>query len=989
MSFFGGNNAGNSWGGILKQAINSVENRLDQVLDIQGPEAPQRPSSGLDGPRRTRSTSNRLKGGPPTNPATPGGTPGARRQGRPVALPHPASALSSSASLGSEPMVARSQEHPRHTTPSPSPSLVAPDDIPRGRTQKLRAGALQSDRGPTRRSLDDRLQSVVQQQQQANSPTDSGEPLDLLSTPLSEGSSPAAELLLPRAATPVKSPRMERVSVDPLSSTEDAPGTVDTQTTASHRVSSTITSVRQLDSLNDDTTSSVGEDSESPADSPAPSGSATARPSVDYSRSSVSLSGVGVDSSRNSGTFSRISEDHTGEILEQREKQLISLNEQSSQVLEQLETTRTRLEIQEALAATKAKEHLEIQRLKAEEVERLQAEVDALKAAKGTPSDVTKLHKLVQQQKESLAERDSRVEQLIQEGGALSKKELRLSNTIKKLRADLAEGDKRQRELDAKLQQAQAKTDEWVKKYQSQLDQETRKNDQLKAHAGQIDRLNRTILDLQKQLKTAKEAQKNLQVALDASDQDVGRFKAKANQVQRDINAKVKEGEAVARRTFEEQIAEVNQSHDWQRQTWETLVEEKDQELARLRTESGEKERQLMAQISTLRMRLELAESNGNAFSLNIHEHTAPLFQQIEDLTNQLNQATQQRQTNERKLQSNLKRVTKRLAEREASLAELTGKLETLRSQLTDQQTTLAERNSQLDTLEADLAALETQWRTEQSRGAEQQARIDELEAELADRAAAQAELAAQPLLLYGSSPILSHRGSMSHTHHSRTTTPVLGPATSAEPSPSESIPSLTEAVPAEASPRLPTMKSPILFAALSPFMGPATPSAASAAGNTPNHLGSGSSRRGSLSFTASGSPRRGSVSTTPDLTAPVAGTISTNGVVPVVAHRQLLTQIASLQTQLQVTTHRRQQVEEELVGKTTEAEQLARENNRLQTAHTELTQLQTRHATVLELLGEKAEQVQELKADIADIKEAYKIQITELINKVEELSRR
>ena len=42
-----------------------------------------------------------------------------------------------------------------------------------------------------------------------------------------------------------------------------------------------------------------------------------------------------------------------------------------------------------------------------------------------------------------------------------------------------------------------------------------------------------------------------------------------------------------------------------------------------------------------------------------------------------------------------------------------------------------------------------------------------------------------------------------------------------------------------------------------------------------------------------------------------------------------------------------------------------------------------------LELLGEKTEQVEEMRADINDMKQAFRAQVTELLAEVEELRRR
>ncbi|KAJ3009444.1 hypothetical protein HKX48_007932, partial [Thoreauomyces humboldtii] len=59
-----------------------------------------------------------------------------------------------------------------------------------------------------------------------------------------------------------------------------------------------------------------------------------------------------------------------------------------------------------------------------------------------------------------------------------------------------------------------------------------------------------------------------------------------------------------------------------------------------------------------------------------------------------------------------------------------------------------------------------------------------------------------------------------------------------------------------------------------------------------------------------------------------------------------------------------------------------------LQTAEKEREDLSTRHAAALELLGERTERVEELQADIADMKVIFKQQLTELMVELDEVRR-
>jgi L-lactate utilization protein LutB len=73
------------------------------------------------------------------------------------------------------------------------------------------------------------------------------------------------------------------------------------------------------------------------------------------------------------------------------------------------------------------------------------------------------------------------------------------------------------------------------------------------------------------------------------------------------------------------------------------------------------------------------------------------------------------------------------------------------------------------------------------------------------------------------------------------------------------------------------------------------------------------------------------------------------------------------------------------LVNLTTKNEELFAEVNDLKEVRNQMKEISGRYNTALELIGEKEEQVEELRADIADMKLLYKEQINELLEKVEE----
>lgn len=58
-----------------------------------------------------------------------------------------------------------------------------------------------------------------------------------------------------------------------------------------------------------------------------------------------------------------------------------------------------------------------------------------------------------------------------------------------------------------------------------------------------------------------------------------------------------------------------------------------------------------------------------------------------------------------------------------------------------------------------------------------------------------------------------------------------------------------------------------------------------------------------------------------------------------------------------------------------------------MQALETENADINRRYQASLELLGERTEQVEELRADIADVKDMYRTQIVEMVQKIDQLS--
>ncbi|XP_077219285.1 golgin Putative 5 [Tasmannia lanceolata] len=102
---------------------------------------------------------------------------------------------------------------------------------------------------------------------------------------------------------------------------------------------------------------------------------------------------------------------------------------------------------------------------------------------------------------------------------------------------------------------------------------------------------------------------------------------------------------------------------------------------------------------------------------------------------------------------------------------------------------------------------------------------------------------------------------------------------------------------------------------------------------------------------------------------------------------RQKDGEIASYISRLESLESIRNSLAEELVKMTEQCEKFRAEAAMLPGLRAELEALRRRHSSALELMGERDEELEELRADIIDLKEMYREQIDLLVNKIHVLS--
>lgn len=104
-------------------------------------------------------------------------------------------------------------------------------------------------------------------------------------------------------------------------------------------------------------------------------------------------------------------------------------------------------------------------------------------------------------------------------------------------------------------------------------------------------------------------------------------------------------------------------------------------------------------------------------------------------------------------------------------------------------------------------------------------------------------------------------------------------------------------------------------------------------------------------------------------------------------ALRQKDGELASYMSRLASLESIRDSLAEELVKMTAQFEKLKAEAAMLPGVRAELEALRRRHSSALELMGERDEELEELRADIVDLKEMYREQVNLLVNKIQTMS--
>ncbi|KAL5339829.1 TATA element modulatory factor 1 TATA binding-domain-containing protein [Aspergillus crustosus] len=571
-----------------------------------------------------------------------------------------------------------------------------------------------------------------------------------------------------------------------------------------------------------------------------------------------------------------------------------------------------------------------------------------------------------------LREKDERIALLLEEGQKLSKAEMDHRALIKKLRQQLAENTRVQAEakknndqLEKELANAEVRAkraEAAEKRATGSLSTHTKLARDLEAVTAERNALSQTVQEMKGQLSRAVSRADAAEAK--ANSDALEREKRRADQLEEDLSSAKIERE-ISEEKLRREVASLKEG-----------IEQEKERARELEAELKGEQSVLESKMESLRSRAEEATS-GVASDAQVK-----LLRQIETLQTQYAAASENWQAFEGSLVSRLANVEKerdevarREGEARRKIREVNLKVKRLEEELENAQdthrelsNTVEERSEELQKAEQKLKKAAGELNAAQNEMAEQKAISDATWTQkLEDERAKWREQAMRPMnpLRRTESPVSYHRPMNLEAASLSEYRPTSSRRSSAIPgaSPEIGTPPRQNSLPVSA-------QQPILSPLL-PNSGPITPIP-----ETPNVL-----FESDEFFPGSGSPSAFGGAATHSRGINDIISESTVGAGPSVqlvermsaTVRRLESERAASKDELARITTQRDEARQQVVDLMREVEEKRTSDTRVQELEQRLEEIDRRYETTLEMLGEKSEQVEELQADIADLKKIYR----------------
>ncbi|KAI9204244.1 TATA element modulatory factor 1 TATA binding-domain-containing protein [Polychytrium aggregatum] len=544
-----------------------------------------------------------------------------------------------------------------------------------------------------------------------------------------------------------------------------------------------------------------------------------------------------------------------------------------------------------------------------------------------------------------LQEKEETIRGLLREGETLSKKELKNNNIIKKLRAKESETEKELKELIKYKTSTSVEVAEMKEKLVRMAESEKRQIDHIRNITDLNDKQHAQNIKLESDMGVLRELQADTQSALDRSWKEISELRQQNAEAVAAAQTQALEAMAHENTELEKQLAELKISSDITDQSLRREIYELRLSLSAVEEESGLREDALRHEVASLHAKLQAAEAKSEDLTFVSQEmREKPLLRQIEILQAQLAKSNSGWQEVEGSLTLRIRECEAKLNASLQAETEWSNKYEKLlasnkaiesaakheQAQREELEKALQSERQRLEQAEQTIGALRDEkdkLRAEHQRAMREAS--DDYDRKL-DRLLSEERRLHEDRLLQERKRQRDRSDLKLDLNIGLTGSPVLSPA-ARSPRPSEYTAASSYSV--------------------------KTPQGGDGAFGLGESITSG---------------------TSPAITIDKL----------VSALRQSQSQVSALQAQLKITTQTRDELAEELVKVTHDLDIMKRDVQKLARLETEYRSLTERYDSALEMLGEKTEKVEELEADIEDMKAAYREQLHDLLIQLEEQKR-
>ncbi|KAI8918412.1 TATA element modulatory factor 1 TATA binding-domain-containing protein [Powellomyces hirtus] len=627
-------------------------------------------------------------------------------------------------------------------------------------------------------------------------------------------------------------------------------------------------------------------------------------------------------------------QDRLKAVVELREEQLMKSMHENASLTDTVTTLKRQLEQLEELRAT---EQSDAER-KLQDLEAAAKEAkEKLAASRDACASQSSLQGSLEEAMRKLAQKDEMVAQLMLEGERLSKNELKFNTTIKRLRAEKAEIEKERKGDSAKIESSQNEITTLKAKLAEAVDNEKKQADAVRVLNETGERQGKEIKRLQGELETARNLQSITQNDLESLKIELADAKKGASEASAAAQSEAVNEHIRANASLKAELLTARKDADSVQAALTEELQNLRHTLAQKEDEAGWKEDSLRTEIRSLQHRLQDLEAQNHELAATGHESAQPLLRQIELLQSQHASSLRKWEQIERQLTNQLQEATIERnrtvnLERQNSgaIAVFTSKVDILQKELDSSR---AEKDSLVDTLtlkDQQIEQLESQVEGFIKRIAqleEDHKMVLDLSNQNEERLRRELEEERRKL-----------------EERSKSVQPLA--ESSEVPKPKEPSP-LQIDIPKRVRPSI-----------------------------------KDESRRSSFASSTPPEPRSA------DLPGVLGSGFNTGAVIErlhaTVRHYE--GQLNSMRVQLQMAEQGRT---EELVLLHDEQEKTTKILEELQGLRSERDDLNTRYIAALELLGEKTERVEELQADINDMKGIFKAQVSELMVELDAAQRK